>query len=128
GDSDFPVSSGSGGQWGGNNATAGVYAACMKLRDAIAQKLGFNSADAEFADGHVRAGNRTVPLDEAAGENGLSAEDGIEYGDLAKRFQQSTFAAHFAEVAVDVATGETRVRRMLAVCAAGRILNPKSAR
>ncbi len=25
-------------------------------------------------------------------------------------------------------TGETRVRRMLAVCSAGRILNPKSAR
>jgi xanthine dehydrogenase YagR molybdenum-binding subunit len=32
------------------------------------------------------------------------------------------------EVAVDAATGETRVRRMLAVCAAGRILNPKTAR
>ncbi|HRE80074.1 MAG TPA: molybdopterin-dependent oxidoreductase, partial [Opitutaceae bacterium] len=32
------------------------------------------------------------------------------------------------EVAVDAATGEVRVRRMLAVCAAGRILNPKAAR
>jgi xanthine dehydrogenase YagR molybdenum-binding subunit len=31
-------------------------------------------------------------------------------------------------VAVDVTTGEIRVRRMLAVCAAGRIINPKSAR
>ena len=31
-------------------------------------------------------------------------------------------------MAVDSATAETRVRRMLAVCAAGRILNPKSAR
>ena len=29
---------------------------------------------------------------------------------------------------MDVDTGETRIRRMLAVCAAGRILNPKSAR
>jgi xanthine dehydrogenase YagR molybdenum-binding subunit len=52
----------------------------------------------------------------------------MEYGDLDKKFQQSTFGAHFVEVAVDAATGETRVRRMLAVCAAGRILNPKSAR
>src|SRR3954451_7741785 len=128
GDSDFPVSSGSGGQWGGNNSTAGVYAACVKLREAIAQKLGFNSADAEFTDGQVRAGNRAVTLVEAAGESGLSAEDGIEYGELAKRYQQSTFAGHFAEVAVDAATGETRVRRMLAVCSAGRIINPKSAR
>src|SRR3954471_10322613 len=32
GDSTFPVSCGSGGQWGGNNSTAGVYAACLKLR------------------------------------------------------------------------------------------------
>jgi xanthine dehydrogenase YagR molybdenum-binding subunit len=128
GDSDFPVSCGSGGQWGGNNSTAGVYAACVKLREAVAQKLGFNATDAVFADGEVRAGNRVAALAEAAGDAGLSAEDKIEYGDLAKRFQQSTFAGHFVEVGVDIATGEVRVRRMLAVCSAGRILNPKSAR
>ncbi|KRR05352.1 xanthine dehydrogenase [Bradyrhizobium jicamae] len=128
GDSAFPVSAGSGGQWGGNNSTAGVYAACVKLREAIAQKLGFNSAEAEFADGEVRAGNRRVPLTQAAGEAGITAEDEIEYGDLAKKYQQSTFGAHFVEVGVDAATAEIRVRRMLAVCAAGRILNPKTAR
>ncbi|HWT20337.1 MAG TPA: molybdopterin cofactor-binding domain-containing protein, partial [Variovorax sp.] len=71
---------------------------------------------------------RAVPLAEAAGAEGLMAEDGIEYGDLDKKYQQSTFGAHFVEVGVDAATGEIRVRRMLAVCAAGRILNPKSAR
>src|SRR4030095_16149069 len=65
GDSTFPVSAGSGGQWGANNSTAGVYAACVKLREMIAQKLGFNS-EAEFIDGEVRAGNRRVPLAEAA--------------------------------------------------------------
>jgi CO/xanthine dehydrogenase Mo-binding subunit len=72
GDSTFPVSCGSGGQWGGNNSTAGVYAACVKLREAVAQKLGFNSADAVFADGQVRSGNRSVPLAEAAGDGGSS--------------------------------------------------------
>jgi len=128
GDSDFPASAGSGGQWGANNSTAGVYAACVKLHDAVAKSLGFNSADAVFADGQVRAGNRSAPIGQAAGEGGLSAEDQIEFGDLAKRYQQSTFAGHFVEVGVDAATGETRVRRMLAVCSAGRILNPKSAR
>jgi xanthine dehydrogenase YagR molybdenum-binding subunit len=128
GDSDFPASAGSGGQWGANNSTAGVYAACVKLRDAVTQKLGFNSADAAFADRQVRSGNRSAPLGQAAGEAGMTAEDHIEYGDLAKRYQQSTFAGHFVEVGVDAMTGETRVRRMLAVCAAGRILNPKSAR
>jgi len=128
GDSDFPAAAGSGGQWGANSSTAGVYAACVKLRDAVAQKLGFNSADVVFEDGKVRSGNRSVPLGQAAGDAGLSAEDSIEFGDLAKKVQQSTFAGHFVEVGVDAYTGEIRVRRMLAVCAAGRILNPKSAR
>ena len=126
GDSAYPVSCGSGGQWGANNSTSGVYAACMKLRDTIASKTGM-PADAVFADGAVRGGGRSVSLAEAAG-SGLVAEDGIEYGDLDKRYQQSTFGGHFVEVSVDSATGEIRVRRMLAVCAAGRILNPKSAR
>jgi xanthine dehydrogenase YagR molybdenum-binding subunit len=128
GDSTFPVSAGSGGQWGANNSTAGVYAACVKLREAVARKLGFNSADADFAEGQVRSGNRNVPLAQAAGDGGIVAEDLIEYGDLDKKYQQSTFGAHFVEVGVDTATAEIRIRRMLAVCAAGRILNPKTAR
>jgi len=128
GDSTFPVSCGSGGQWGGNNSTAGVYAACTRLREAVARRLSLNVADTTFADGQVRSGSSSISLAEAAGENGLVAEDAIEYGDLDKKYQQSTFGAHFVEVGVDVATGETRVRRMLAVCAAGRILNPKTAR
>jgi xanthine dehydrogenase YagR molybdenum-binding subunit len=69
-----------------------------------------------------------MTLGDVAGDAGIVAEDLIEFGDLDKRFQQSTFGAHFVEVGVDAATGETRVRRMLAVCAAGRILNPKTAR
>jgi len=128
GDSTFPISSGSGGQFGANCSTSGVYAACVKLRDAVARKLGFNSPDVTFADGHVRSGNRSVPLSEAAGERGLVAEDAIEFGGLGQTYQQSTFGGHFVEVGVDSATAEIRVRRMLAVCAAGRILNPKSAR
>jgi xanthine dehydrogenase YagR molybdenum-binding subunit len=128
GDSTFPVSCGSGGQWGANNSTAGVYAACVKLREVIAQKLGFDPADTVFAEGQVRSRNRSVPLAQAAADNELVAEDAIEYGDLDKKYQQSTFGAHFVEVGVDAATGATRIRRMLAICAAGRILNPKSAR
>jgi xanthine dehydrogenase YagR molybdenum-binding subunit len=127
GDSDYPVSSGSGGQWGGNSSTAGVYAACTKLREAVATKLGL-PPDADFADGRVRAGSRDVAVADAARNGELVAEDHMEYGDLDKRYQQSTFGAHFVEVRVDAATGETRVKRMLAVCAAGRILNPKTAR
>ncbi|ALJ14748.1 aldehyde oxidoreductase molybdenum-binding subunit PaoC [Sphingopyxis macrogoltabida] len=128
GDSAFPVSAGSGGQWGANSSTAGVYAACVKLREAVAQKLGMNAADAVFADGKVKSGKRSAALGDAAADGELVAEDMMEYGDLAEKYQQSTFGAHFCEVGVDAMTGEIRIRRMLAVCAAGRILNPKAAR
>jgi xanthine dehydrogenase YagR molybdenum-binding subunit len=128
GDSAFPVSAGSGGQFGAANSTAGVYAACIKLREAVAHRLGFNSADAVFADGKVGSGNRSAELKDAASAGELTCEDRIEFGSLDKAFQVSTFGAHFVEVGVDAYTGVTRVRRMLAVCAAGRILNPKSAR
>ncbi|NNH64517.1 aldehyde oxidoreductase molybdenum-binding subunit PaoC [Rhizobium laguerreae] len=128
GDSRFPVSAGSGGQFGANSSTSGVYAACVKLREAIAKKLGFNSEDVVFENGEVRSGNRSVPLAEAAGPDGLVGEDTIKWGELTETHQQSTFGAHFVEVGVDIATGESRIRRMLAVCAAGRILNPITAR
>jgi xanthine dehydrogenase YagR molybdenum-binding subunit len=128
GDSAFPVSSGSGGQWGGNSSTAGVYAACVKLRENIANKLGVDATNAEFVGGNVRAGGKSMPLAQAVRDDVVVGEDTMEYGDLDKKFQQSTFGAHFVEVAVDAATAEVRVRRMLAVCSSGRILNPKSAR
>ena len=127
GDSAFPVSAGSGGQWGANSSTAGVYAACVKLREAVAQKLGFDG-EVIFVGGKVKAGKRSAALSDAAKDGEIVAEDKMDYGDLAEKYQQSTFGAHFVEAAVDSATGEVRIRRMLAVCAAGRILNPKAAR
>ncbi|MEU6536918.1 xanthine dehydrogenase family protein molybdopterin-binding subunit [Streptomyces sp. NPDC047000] len=48
-------------------------------------------------------------------------------GALAQR-ERHSFGAQFAEVAVDTATGEVRVRRMLGIFAAGRIVNPLTAR
>ena len=128
GDSAFPVSAGSGGQFGGNCSTAGVYAACIKLREAVAARLGLDAGRAVFAGGQVQADGHSLPLGQAADAGELVAEDGIEFGDLDKTYQQSTFGAHFVEVAVDALTGEPRVRRMLAVCDSGRVLNPVSAR
>ncbi|WP_065617370.1 aldehyde oxidoreductase molybdenum-binding subunit PaoC [Pseudomonas moraviensis] len=128
GDSRFPESSGSGGQWGAASSTAGVYAACLKLREAAARAVGIDPQQAEFVEGQIRAGSQHVALSQAAAKGELTGEDRMEYGDLAQRFAQQTFGAHFAEVAVNVATGEIRLRRQLAVCAAGRILNPKTAR
>jgi xanthine dehydrogenase YagR molybdenum-binding subunit len=128
GDSNYPEAAGSGGQFGANNATSGLYAACVALRASVAARLGFNAEDVAFADGRVTAGSRSVPLRDAVEAGPLTAEDRITYGDLDKAFVQATFGAQFAEVAVNRFTGEMRVRRMLAVIDAGRVLNPLTAR
>lgn len=128
GDSSFPESSGSGGQWGAASSTSGVYAACVKLREAVANALGFDAEKAEFADGRISLGERSAALGDAVKNGEIVAEDEMTYGELSKQFAQDTFGAHFVEVAVNAFTFEIRVRRMLAVCHAGRILNPKAAR
>jgi xanthine dehydrogenase YagR molybdenum-binding subunit len=128
GDSSFPVSAGSGGQWGANSSTSGVYAACVKLREAVATELRVNPAKAEFANGVVREGKRAFPLSQAARARELVVEEAAEFAELHQKNRIYSFGAHFVEVGVNAYTGETRVRRMLAVCSAGRILNPKSAR
>ena len=125
GDSKFPASSGSGGQWGAASATSGVYAACVELRKAIAVKLGFDPESATFADGRIGAGGKSKRLKDAGP---ISADGEMTYGDFKKGYDIGTYAGHFCEVGVDAFTGEVRIRRMLAVCDAGRILNPLSAR
>ena len=52
----------------------------------------------------------------------------IKPGQQEKQYNQAGYGAHFAEVGVNVITGEVRVRRMLGVFAAGRVLNAKTAR
>lgn len=126
GNSAYPVASGSGGQFGAASSSAGVYAACLALQRQISQRIGVENP--QFEGGHVRAGNTVVPLAEVSADQELIAEDTITFGDFKKSLQLATFAAHFVEVGVHVGTGETRVRRMLAVCDSGRILNPVTAR
>ncbi|MGI5326607.1 xanthine dehydrogenase family protein molybdopterin-binding subunit [Actinomadura nitritigenes] len=67
--------------------------------------------------------------------NGSVPPEGLEASaDTAEEIQgrdeyaRHAFGAQFAEVEVDADTGEVRVRRMLGVFAAGRIINPKTAR
>ena len=127
GDTAFPAGAGSGGSWGAASAGSSVYYACAALREKIIDTAGMD-ADAVFQDGAVRSGNVTKLLSEVAGSAGLSAEGEIKPGKLVDAYSQAGYGAHFAEVGVDMDTGEIRVRRMLGVFAAGRILNAKTAR
>ncbi|HEX6483260.1 MAG TPA: xanthine dehydrogenase family protein molybdopterin-binding subunit [Ktedonobacteraceae bacterium] len=61
-----------------------------------------------------------------AGE--LEATGAFETNPEAQQFSMHAFGAQFAEVRVNVDTGEIRVPRLLGVFAAGRIINPKTAR
>lgn len=95
---------------------------------------GANAAEASFADGEVSVGQRSASLAELVrriAPDGFEAEGSVAAGAATpsyKAYSQHSYGAHFAEVAVDCDTGEIRMRRMLAVMGAGRILNPKTAR
>ncbi|WP_214417168.1 xanthine dehydrogenase family protein molybdopterin-binding subunit [Sphaerisporangium fuscum] len=105
GDSALPAATLAGGSMG----TASWGTAVVRACEALAEELG-------------RAGG-VVP---AAGLE-ASADTKEEVRGQAK-LSRHAFGAQFAEVAVDADSGETRVRRLLGVFAAGRILNPKTAR
>ncbi len=128
GDSALPATPGSGGSWGAASAGSGLFDACTSLRAKLARKLGVPVADATFQGGRVSAGGRSDSLGALAGPLGLEATGEIKPGSMSKAYSQQAYGAHFAEVGVNIDTGEIRLRRMLGVFAAGRILNDKLAK
>src|SRR4029079_8699411 len=92
---------GSGGSFGASSCGAALHDACTRLKAKLAK---------------------------GEGAQGLSATGVVKPGDEYKKCSQYAYGAHFAEVGVDLTTGEVRLRRMLGVFAAGRILHAKTAR
>ncbi|WP_182085567.1 xanthine dehydrogenase family protein molybdopterin-binding subunit [Aureimonas sp. ME7] len=128
GDSDDPDAPGSGGSWGANSAGSSVYVACEGVVEAIAKKLGVKVDDLTLKDGTAIAGNRRTGLAEILAGEAITVTGTFKPGKAFKETHQASYGAHFCEVAVNAYTGETRVRRLLTVGAAGRILNEKTAR
>ena len=140
GDSELPPAPGSGGQFGAATAGSAALNAGMNLRRAIAELavgdeasplFGGRAEAVTFQDGVVAIENRSETLAgliARAAPQGLAVEGEIRPAPDARDWSQQTYGAHFVEVGVDPVTGETRVRRMLGVFAAGRILNAKTAR
>ncbi|MCW2918806.1 MAG: aldehyde oxidase and xanthine dehydrogenase molybdopterin binding protein [Actinomycetia bacterium] len=100
GDSALPTASLAGGSMGTASWGTAVVRACEALMNGL-------------------------DLPEAGRE--ASADTTEEIG-AQRRLSRHAFGAQFAEVGVDVDTGEARVLRLLGVFAAGRIINPKTAR
>jgi xanthine dehydrogenase YagR molybdenum-binding subunit len=140
GDSELPPAPGSGGQFGAATAGSAALAAGQNLRTAIAELatgdeasplFGGRPADVTFQDGVVAIANRSETLGSLirrAAPEGLTVEGEIKPAQDAREWSQQTYGGHYCEVGVDPVTGEVRVRRMLGVFAAGRILNAKTAR
>jgi len=140
GDSEMPPAPGSGGQFGAATAGSAALDAGMNLRKAIAE-LATSDPDSPlsggdpdlvtFQDGVIAIGNRSEKLStliRRARPDGVTADGEIRPAEDARNWSQHTYGAHFCEVGVDTVTGETRMRRMLGVFAAGRIINWKTAR
>jgi xanthine dehydrogenase YagR molybdenum-binding subunit len=104
GDSDFGFAMLSGGSMGTASWSWAVDAACRELAQRLAE-------------------GEPVPAE------GLTTR--VDTADLVAarpELARHSYGAHFVEVAVDPGTGEVRVPRMLGVFAAGRIINPLTAR
>jgi xanthine dehydrogenase YagR molybdenum-binding subunit len=127
GDTSFPQAAGSGGSFGAASSGSALFDACNTLRAKLARIAGMDPDTARFAGGRIVAGGQTRSLTELVGA-GLDADGEIRPGRTLKDFSQQSYGAHFAEVGVDADTGEVRLRRMLGVFTAGRILNEKTAR
>jgi xanthine dehydrogenase YagR molybdenum-binding subunit len=127
GDTIFPQAAGSGGSWGAGSSGSALFEACNALREKLARMAGVDPKTSRFANGSIASGEKSVPLTDLVGA-GVDADGEIQPGRNNKEFSQQSYGAHFAEVGVDVDTGEVRLRRMLGVFTAGRILNAKTAR
>ena len=127
GDTDFPPASGSGGSFGASSSGSSVFLACVDIRQQIAEKLQTDEADLVFWNGQVKADDQVYELAKLVHGEPITGEGHIVPGKTSDAVSQGTYGAFFAEVAVNVVTGETRVRRMLGVFDAGRILNEKTA-
>jgi xanthine dehydrogenase YagR molybdenum-binding subunit len=128
GDTSFPEASGSGGSFGAASAGSALFEACTNLRTMLARAANVDAATASFANGRLEAASQSRLLTELVGSSGIEADGEIVPGDTLKNFSQQSYGAHFAEVGVDADTGEVRLRRMLGVFTAGRVLNEKTAR
>ncbi len=127
GDTSFPQAAGSGGSFGAGSSGSALFDACNSLRTKLARIAGMDPETAHFANGRIESAGQSKLLTDLVGA-GVDADGEIDPGRTLEDYSQQSYGSNFAEVGVDVDTGEIRLRRMLGVFTAGRILNEKTAR
>jgi xanthine dehydrogenase YagR molybdenum-binding subunit len=143
GDSDLPVAPVEGGSWTAASAGSAVVEACNGIRQELLKRAGkiknaplegAELADVTFVDGEIRTrGDPSRAMSLADVLHGLKDPIKSEVNSkpdpkVFKRYSHYTHSAVFAEVRLDEELGMLRVTRVVSAVAAGRILNPKTAR
>ena len=147
GDSDLPASPVEGGSWAAASAGAAVQLACQAVGKKLfkaAQKIDgaplgeATFEDVAFVDGRIvlkavpESGVSFVDAMRAGGHDVLEAEEtaspGISGMISQMKKARNTHSAVFVEVRVDEELDVVRVIRVVNAVAAGRIINPKTAR
>jgi xanthine dehydrogenase YagR molybdenum-binding subunit len=143
GDSSLPKAPVQGGSFTASTVGSAVKAACEQLQKKLLQLAQampgsplarLKLAEVAFTDGQLRHRgdpNRRASLIEImrhARRSAIEAEATAEPTAKQKKFSRCAHSAVFAEVKVDEDFGDVCVTRIVSAVAAGRILNPKTAR
>ena len=144
GDSSLPAAPLAGGSWTAASSSAAVQLACESLRKTLlghARKMNdsplanVSLEQVVFAGGRIALASdplRFVSLSDALRAGGVTRVEAEETSKPSllteRRYAAYTHQAVFCEVRVDEQLGHVRVTRMVNAVAAGRILNPKTAR
>ncbi len=112
---------------------AQVFVLARQMEDSPLANVDFDRV--VFTGGRIQVEEdptRSVSLTEAMRAGGFERIEATEQAspdaDFAKQFECYTHAAVFAEVKVDEELGQIRVTRVVSAIAAGKIINPKTAR
>jgi xanthine dehydrogenase YagR molybdenum-binding subunit len=117
----------------GHASGTGVYSVMRAVVNEGLQAVGnlfrknLSLPEGETVADDIESDTRSAPIRQLLDEDWV-AYGKIDEGKAYKDYTQSGFGAHFAEVAVHRYTGEVRIKRLLGVYAAGRILNELTAK
>ena len=143
GDSDLPPAPVEGGSWTAASVGSAVMEACDGIRKELLKRAGkikntpldgAELADVTFVDGGIRLTSdpsRHLSLAEVLGganEPIVSELTSTPDWKALQRYSHKVHSAVFVEVRLDEELGMLRVVRVVSAVAAGRILNPKTAR
>nr|WP_314494366.1 xanthine dehydrogenase family protein molybdopterin-binding subunit [uncultured Pseudomonas sp.] len=139
GDSSLPTAPLQGGSFTVSSVGSAVRQACQLLRGKLVElaksrfpELAKAAAeDFQVHEGRLHVGEQVFALDallQGADDDALEVQITAEPGSKRQGFACATHSAVFVEVRVDEALGTVRVSRVVSAVAAGRVINPKTAR